>query len=107
MMKGLNNMALNINIEEKTKDITYFGDIRSGEFFIYDNKVFVKLEELFIASELITELEYHHDFIHESDICSDRYNCLLVGSECDYRNFDNMTIVDRVNIDMNIRYVNS
>ena len=100
-------MALNINIEEKTKDIIYFGDICNGEFFIYDNKVFLKLEELFIVNELIAELEYEHDFVHECDIGTDRYNCLLVGSEGDYRNFDDMTIVDKVNIDMNVRYVNS
>ena len=37
-------MALNINIEEKTKEVTYFGDIRNGEFFLYDGKVFLKLE---------------------------------------------------------------
>lgn len=107
MTKGLDNMALNINIEEKTNDIIHFRDIRSGEFFIYDNKVFLKLEELFIVDELISELEYERDFVHECDIGTDRYNCLLVGSECDYRNFDDMTIVDRVNIDMNVRYVNS
>lgn len=98
-------MALNINIEEKTKDITYFGDIHRDEFFIYDNKVFLKLEEFFIVNELITELEYEHDFIHESDICSNRYNCWLVGSECNYYNFDDKAIVDRIDVDMNVRYV--
>ena len=98
-------MALNINIQEKTKEVTYFGDIRNGEFFIYDNKVFLKLEEFFIVNELITELECEHDFIHECDICSNRYNCWLVGSECAYHYFSDMTIVDRVNIDMNVRYV--
>ena len=98
-------MALNINIEEKTNEVTYFGDIHNGEFFICDNKVFLKLEEFFIVSELAEELEYERDFVHECDICSDRYNCWLVGSECDYRNFDNMAIVDRVNIEMNVRYV--
>ena len=98
-------MALNINIEEKTEDVTYFGDIRSGEFFLYDGKVFLKLEEFFIVNELITELECEHDFIHECDICSNRYNCWLVGSECAYHYFSDMTIVDRVNIEMNVRYV--
>ena len=98
-------MALNINIEEKTNDITLFSNIRKGEFFLYGNKVFLKLEEIFFVSELITELEYEHDFIHENDICSNKYNCLLVGSECNYYNFDERTIVDRVNIDMNVRYV--
>ena len=28
-------MALNINIEKRTKDVTYFGDIRRGEFFLF------------------------------------------------------------------------
>lgn len=98
-------MALNINIEEQTEDVTYFGDIRRGDFFLYDSKVFVKLEEFFIADELITELEYEHDFIHEDDIDSDRYNCWLVGSECDYRNFCNTTIVERIDVNMNVRYV--
>ena len=98
-------MALNINIEEKTEDVTYFGDIHNGEFFIYDNKVFLKLEEFFIVNELITELECEHDFIHECDICSNRYNCWLVGSECAYHYFSDMTIVDRVNIEMNVGYV--
>ena len=98
-------MALNINIEEKTKDVTHFGDIRRGEFFIYDNQVFLKLEEFFIVDEIITELEYEHDFVHECDICSNKYNCLLVGSECEYHYFSDMTTVDRVDIDMNVRYV--
>ena len=105
MTKGLDNMALNINIEEKTNEVTYFGDIRSGEFFIYDNKVFLKLEEFFIVDEIISELEYERDFVHECDICSNKYNCLLVGSECGYHYFSDMTIVDRVNIEMNVRYV--
>lgn len=98
-------MALNINIEEKVKDVTYFGDIRRGEFFLFSGKVFVKLEEFFITDEVITELEYQHDFRHEYDIESNRYNCWLVGSECDYRSFDRRTIVERVDIDMNVRYV--
>ena len=98
-------MALKINIEEKTKDVTYFGDIRRGDFFLFNGKVFVKLEEFFIVDEIITELEYQHDFQHEYDIDSERYNCWLVGSECDFRNLENMTIVDRINIDMNVRYV--
>lgn len=98
-------MALNINIEEKTKDVTYFGDIRSGEFFLFNGKLFIKLEEVFSADEIITELEYEHSFFHEEDIGSTRYNCLMVGSECDYRSFDDKTIVDRVDIDMNVKYV--
>ena len=98
-------MALNINIEEKTNDIIHFRDIRKGEFFIYDNKVFLKLEELFIVDELIAELEYEHDFVHEIDICSNRYNCLLVDNESNYCNFDDMVIVHKIDIDMNVRYV--
>jgi hypothetical protein len=98
-------MALKINIEEQTKDVTYFGDIRRGDFFLFNGKVFVKLEEFFIVDEIITELEYEHDFRHEDDINSDRYNCWLVGSECDFRNLENMTIVDRIDVDMNVRYV--
>lgn len=98
-------MALNINIEEKVEDVTYFSDICRGEFFLFNKTLFLKLEEVFIVDELITELKYERDFINEDDIQSDRYNCLLVGSECDYRNFDDMTIVDRVNIEMNVRYV--
>ena len=98
-------MALNINIEKKEKEVTYFGDIRRGEFFLLGGKVFVKLEEVFLVNEIVTELEYQHDFRHEYDIDSDRYNCWLVGSECDYRHFDNKTIVDRIDVDMNVRYV--
>lgn len=98
-------MALNINIEEKVEDVTYFSDIRRGEFFLFNKTLFLKLEEVFIVDEIIHELEYEYDFVHEDDINSNRYNCWLVGSECDYRNFDDMIIVDRVNIDMNVRYV--
>ena len=98
-------MALNINIEEKVEEVTYFGDIRRGEFFLFNRTLFLKLEEIFIADEIVTELEYKHDLVHEEDIDSDRYNCWLVGSECDYRYFGNTTIVDRIDIDMNVRYV--
>ena len=97
-------MALNINIEKKTEDVTYFDDIRRGEFFLFNGTLFLKLEEIFIADEIITELEYKHDFVHEEDIDSDRYNCWLVGSECDYRSLYSTAIVKRVNIDMNVRY---
>lgn len=97
-------MALKINIEKQTKDVTYFGDIRRGEFFLFNGKVFVKLEEFFVVDEIIEELEYERDFQYECDINSDRYNCWLVGSECDYRNFDRDTIVERIDIDMNVRY---
>ena len=98
-------MALNINIEEKTKDVTYFGDIRKGDFFLFNGKLFMKLEEVFSVNEIIIELEYKHDFIHEEDISSNRYNCLMIGSGCNYCNFDNETIVDIVDVDMNVRYV--
>ena len=98
-------MSLNINIEEKEKDVTYFGDIRKGEFFLFNGKLFLKLEEVFSVDEITTELAYERDFIHEEDICSNRYNCLKVGSEYDYRNFDNDTVIDIVDIDMNVRYV--
>ena len=98
-------MALNINIEEKTKDVTCFGDIRKGDFFLFNGKLFMKLEEVFSVDELTSELEYEHDFMHEEDICSERYNCLVVGSECGYRNFYDKTIVDIVDVDMNVRYV--
>ena len=98
-------MALKINIEEKTKDVTYFGDIRRGDFFLFNGKVFVKLEEFFITDEIITELEFQHDFQHECDIDSDRYNCWLVGSECDYRRLENTAIIERIDVEMNVRYV--
>ena len=98
-------MALNINIEKKTKNVTYFGDIRKGDFFLFNETLFMKLEEVFSVDEITKELEYEHDFINEEDICSNRYNCLKVGSECNYCNFDNETIVDIVDIDMNVRYV--
>ena len=98
-------MALNINIEEKTKDVTCFGDIRKGEFFLLKGKLFMKLEEVFSVDEITTELEYERDFIHEEDISSNKYNGLMVGSECNYYIFDNETIVDIVDIDMNVRYV--
>ena len=98
-------MALKINIEKQTKDVTYFDDIRNGEFFLVGGKLFIKLEEVFIVDDIVTELEYQHDFVHEYDIDSDRYNCLLVGSECDYRIFENTVVVERVDIEMNVRYV--
>lgn len=98
-------MALNINIKEKTEDITHFRDIRKGDFFICNGTLFLKLEEIFIADEIIHELEFEHDFEYEEDINSDRYNCLLVGSECDYRNFGDNTVVERIDIDVNVRYV--
>ena len=98
-------MALNINIEEKTKDVIYFGDIRRGEFFLFNGKLFLKLEEVFSADEIIREVENERDFFSEADIHSNKYNCLLVGSGCDYRILDDETIVDIVDIDMIVRYV--
>lgn len=98
-------MALNISIEERTEEVTYFGDIRRGEFFLLNGALFLKLEEFFTVEEILEELEYQHDLVHECDIDSDRYNCWLVGSECDYRNLYNTAIVERVDIDMNVRYV--
>lgn len=98
-------MSLNINIEEKVEDVTHFGDIRRGDFFVFNRTLFLKLEEIFVADEIITELEYEHDFEHENDIESNRYNCLLVGSECDYRYFNNTATVERVDVDMIVRYV--
>ena len=98
-------MALNINIEEKTKDVTCFGDIRRGEFFLFKGKLFMKLEEVFSVDELTSELEYERDFVYKEDIHSERYNCLMIGSECGYRNLDDKNIVDIVDIDMNVRYV--
>lgn len=98
-------MALNINIEEKTKNITCFGDIRRGEFFLFSGKLFMKIEEVFSADELILEVENERDFFSEADIHSNRYNCLMIGSECNCCNFDDETIVDIVDIDMNVRYV--
>lgn len=98
-------MALNINIEEKTKDVTCFGDIRKGDFFLFNGKLFMKIEEVFSADEIITEVECERDFFSEKDIHSNRYNCLVIGSECGYRILDDETIVDIVDIDMNVRYV--
>lgn len=98
-------MALNINIKEKTKNVTCFGDIRKGEFFLFNGKLFMKLEEVFSADEIIKEVEFERDFFSREDIHSERYNCLVVGSECDYRNLDDKNVVDMVDIDMNVRYV--
>jgi hypothetical protein len=55
--------------------------------------------------EIIEELEYQHDFEHENDITSDRYNCWLVGSECDFRNLENTAIIERIDVEINVRYV--
>lgn len=98
-------MALNINIEEKTKDVTHFGDIRKGEFFLFNGKLFMKLEEVFSVDEITTEVTNERDFFSEEDIHSNRYNCLVVGNECGYRNLDDDTVIKRVDIDMNVRYV--
>ena len=98
-------MALNINIEEKTKDVTCFGDIRKGDFFLFNRTLFMKLDEVFSADELISEVRNERDFFSEEDIHSNRYNCLVIGSKCDYCNFDDDTVIDIVDIDMNVRYV--
>lgn len=98
-------MALNINIEEKAENVVYFSDIRKGEFFLFNKKLFLKLEEVFIVDEILQELEYEHDFVHEYDINSNRYNCWLVDNECYYDYMENTTIVERIDVDMNVRYV--
>ena len=97
-------MALNINIEKKTKDVTYFGDIRKGDFFFFFVTLFMKLEEVFSVDLGGSGLVYERKFIHEEDIYSNRYNCLKDGSECNYCNFDDKTIVDIVYVKM-VRYV--
>ena len=98
-------MVLNINIEQKTKDVTRFGDIRKGDFFLFNGKLFLKLAEVFSADEIIKEVEIERDFFSEEDIHSNKYNCLMVGSECNYCNLDDDTVINIVDIDMNVRYV--
>ena len=72
----------------------------------YNNYFDIKITLIDKADyDIVTELEFQHDFAHECDIDSDRYNCWLVGSECDYRNLYDTTIVERIDVDMNVRYV--
>lgn len=92
-------------LKNRQKMLPILVTFTEGNFFSLMVRFSSNLKNFFITDEIITELEYQHDFQHEYDIDSERYNCWLVGSECDFRNLENMTIVDRVNVEMNVRYV--
>ena len=80
-----------------------FGEIANGDFFCVEGKLYLKIEEFFITKELIHEVEFVQSIEYEEDIESKRYNCWVVGSQCDYRYFDDTIEVEEVDVEISAR----
>lgn len=94
-------MAVKFNWNETEMHRPAFGDLRTDEYFLYNDDLFVKVDPVYDADEIETEIDCCHD-IHEScDIDAIRYNCYCVNDPA-FLYLDDTDIITRVDVEISI-----
>jgi len=94
-------MAVKFNWNAIKSSRPSFGDIREDEYFYYNDDLYIKINPIYAADEIESEIDNYHD-LHESlDIDSTRYNCYCVNNPC-YLALDDTDLVERVDVEISI-----
>jgi hypothetical protein len=94
-------MAVKINWNKVKHTLPAFGDIYEDEYFLYNDDLYIKIDPVYAADELESEVDNYHEINESSDIDSIRYNCYCVNDPC-YLYLDDTTIVSRVDVEISI-----
>ena len=94
-------MAVKFNWNEIKETHPTFGDLRTDEYFLYNDDLYIKVDPVYVADEIEGEIDNCHD-LHESlDIDSTRYNCYCVNDPC-YLYIDDTDFIEKVDVEISI-----
>lgn len=94
-------MAIIFKWNEKKDAHPTFGDIREDEYFLYNEDLFVKINPVYAADEIESEIDNCHDLHETYDIDSTRYNCYCVNDPC-YLYLEDTDLVEKVDVEISV-----
>lgn len=94
-------MAVKFNWNEMKSPRPTFGDIHTDEYFLYNDDLFIKIDPLYAADEIESEIDNCHELNESLDIDSTRYNCYCITDPC-YLVLDDTDLVARVDVEISI-----
>ena len=99
-MKGIDNMSVKFNWNEMENYRPTFADIQEDEYFLYSNDLFIKINPIYAADELESELD-DYDLSERADIESTKYNAYCVNDP-GYLYLSDANPVERVDVEISI-----
>ena len=99
-MKGIDNMSVKFNWNEMKNSHPAFADIREDEYFLFNNDLFIKINPIYAADELESEID-DHDLSESDDIESTKYNAYCVNDPS-YFYLSDANPVERVDVEISI-----
>ena len=81
------------------KVVPTFGNLRTEQYFIYDDELYVKIDEVYMACEINDEIDCCHSLEESDDIYADKYNCYCINDGA-FFSLENDTPIIPVNIEI-------
>lgn len=78
-----------------------FGDLRDGEFFMYEDELYIKVETVYNKDELDYEVDYVHNLVDVSEINTTADNCYCLNNPC-FRFMGEDTEITKVDVEISI-----
>lgn len=94
-------MAIKVTFGTKEKEKPIFDNLQRGEFFIYNNDLFIKIGAVYDKEELDEEVECEHNLYGAEDIETPPFNAIhiLTGQT---REFSNSYKVAKCDTEINV-----
>ena len=93
-------MSVKFNWNEMKNSHPTFADIREDEYFLFNNDLFIKINPIYAADELESEID-DYDLSERADIESTRYNAYCVNDP-NYLYLSDANPVERVDVEISI-----
>lgn len=79
-------------------------EISTGQTFVHDNKLYLKIDEVYDAKKLDSEVNEYHDITNSNDIESPLYRAINLANGC-LSSLPPSTSCDLVDVECNVKYI--
>ena len=93
-------MSVKFNWNEMKNYHPTFADIQEDEYFLYNNDLFIKINPIYTADEIESEID-DHELNESADIESTKYNAYCVNDP-GYLYLSDANPVERVDVEISI-----
>lgn len=93
-------MSVKFNWNEMKNYRPTFADIQEDEYFLFNNDLFIKINPIYAADELESEID-EYDLTERADIGSTKYNAYCVNDP-NYLYLSDADTVERVDVEISI-----
>lgn len=79
-------------------------EISTGQTFVHDNKLYLKIDEVYDAETLNNEIDEYHDISDSSDIEATLYRAINLANGC-LSSLPPSTSCELVEVDCTVKYI--